>query len=221
MQDNWSRSDFYHNSFLVPQEEIFDNAKKTTDNSGLPTFAAVSTSQGKFLNLIAKSVNAKRILEVGTLGGYSTIWLARALPEDGLLVSTELHQKHADVAKRNLTHAGVSQKVQIVVGPAEETLKNMKPEENELFDLVFIDADTPNDLTYFLEAQRMTRKGGVIIVDNVIQKGVVADPTVIDPNSEGIRKLLRHIKVDPTVEATTISTVGEKGYDGFLYAVVQ
>jgi len=217
-QDNWTRSDLFHNSFLIPKEEVLEYARDHSDVNGLPSIA-VSPAQGKFLNLVARSIGAKRILEVGTLGGYSTIWLARALPEDGLLISAELQQKHADVARINLTHAGLSSKVQIIVGPAAESLQKMKPEQP--FDLAFIDADKPSNLTYFIEAKRMIKKGGVIIVDNVVRDGVVADPNTTDDEIEGIRKLLRYIEDDGDLEATTIATVGEKGYDGFLYAVVR
>ncbi|KAJ3485676.1 hypothetical protein NLI96_g4797 [Meripilus lineatus] len=216
-QDEWTRSDLYHNSFLIPHDDSLEFAKKNSDDSGLPSIA-VTAAQGKLLNLIARSVNAKRILEVGTLGGYSTIWLARALPDDGLLISAELHQKHADVARENLIRAGQSSKVQIIVGNAVETLSNLHPEQP--FDLAFVDADKPNNLTYFIEAKRTVKKGGVIIVDNVVREGLVADTSNDEPSSKGVRKLLEYLKDDKDVDATTIATVGEKGYDGFLYAVV-
>ncbi|KAK7693600.1 hypothetical protein QCA50_003169 [Cerrena zonata] len=217
-RDDWTRSDHYHNSFLIPKDEALDFALKNSDDNGLPPIA-VSPAQGKLLNLIARSINAKRIIEVGTLGGYSTIWLARALPEDGKLVTAELEQKHADVARANLEHAGQSKKVEILVGSAAESLAKLKAEPP--YDLVFIDADKVSTLTYFLEAKRLLRNGGVVIVDNVVREGRVADPNDTSESSVGIRKLLEHLKNDREVDATTIATVGEKAYDGFLYAVLQ
>lgn len=217
-KDNWTRSDVYHNSHLIPQDGVLEYALQNSKEHELPDIA-VSTAQGKFLHLLARSVNAKRILEVGTLGGYSTIWLARALPEDGKLITAELEQKHADVARENIQRAGLSSKVEIIVGPAAETLAKLSPAEP--FDLAFIDADKPNNTLYFIEAKRMLKKGGVIIVDNVVRQGRVADPSVNDERCEGVRKLLRYIQQAPGVSATTIATVGEKSYDGFLYAVVE
>ncbi|KAL6308969.1 O-methyltransferase family 3 protein [Sparassis latifolia] len=212
----WERSDAYHNSFLIGPDEPLEHARTRSEAHGLPAIA-VSTAQGKLLNLVARSISAKRILEVGTLGGYSTIWLARALPEDGQLMTAELNPKHAEVAELNVAHAGLSSKVKILVGPAAETLANLHPEQP--FDLAFIDADKIGNLAYFLEAKRLVRKGGVIIVDNVVRGGSVADPSTKDNNSEGVRKLLNYLKTDVEVDATTIATVGEKGYDGFLYAI--
>ncbi|KAI0341707.1 O-methyltransferase [Trametopsis cervina] len=217
--DNWVRSDKYHNSFLLKPDEVLDHAQQTSRDNGLPDIA-VSAAQGKYLSLVARSIQAKRILEVGTLGGYSTIWLARALPEDGKIITAELEQKHADVARANFEHAGVSSKIEIIVGPAAETLPKLQPSESELFDFAFIDADKPNNATYYKEARRLTRKGGVIIVDNVVRDGKVADPAEGDPFVEGVRRLLHVIRDDPGVEATTIATVGEKGNDGFTYVVV-
>jgi len=218
IQENWARSDRFHNSFLIQADDTLDYAVKKSVEAGLPAIQ-VSTSQGKYLNLIAKSIGAKRILEVGTLGGYSTIWLARALPEDGKLITLEVEQKHADVAQGNLKNAGVASKVQIIVAPATETLPKLHPEQP--FDLAFIDADKVNNLAYFLEAKRLVKKGGVVIVDNVVRRGTVADPDDTDEDNEGVRKLLRHLKDDKDVDATTIAWVGEKSYDGFLYAFLK
>ncbi|KAF9820219.1 hypothetical protein IEO21_01652 [Rhodonia placenta] len=214
--DDWTRSDVYHNSFLIPADEALEYARKSSDEQGLPEIA-VSTAQGKLLNLLARSIGAKRILEVGTLGGFSTIWLARALPEDGELVTLELQPKHAEVAQGNIAHAGLASKVKIIVGPAAESITKLQPEPP--FDFAFIDADKPGNLTYFLEAKRLVRKNGVIIVDNVVRHGRVADPAQNDASSIGTRKLLEHLKTDKDVDATTISTVGEKGWDGFTYII--
>ncbi|KAG8823230.1 hypothetical protein FRC17_009383 [Serendipita sp. 399] len=177
----------------------------------------VSEAQGKLLMLLCKSINAKRVVEVGTLAGYSTIWMAKALPEDGQLITLELLPEHAEVAAENIAHAGLSEKVKIVVGSAVETLSDLP--SNELFDLAFIDADKENNVNYFKQAERLVRPGGVIIVDNVVRRGRVADPEVVDSSVEGVRALLKYIKANAKVEATTIATVGTKGYDGFLYAV--
>ncbi|RDB17094.1 tRNA threonylcarbamoyladenosine dehydratase [Hypsizygus marmoreus] len=214
--EDWARSDKYHNSFLIEKDSVLDAALANSNANGLPEIA-VSTAQGKFLKLLASSIAAKRILEVGTLGGYSTIWLARALPDDGQLITLELSEKHAQVARDNLANAGLSTKVEVIVGKAVDSLAKLHPDPP--FDLVFIDADKPSNLQYFTEAKRLVRKGGVIIVDNVVRYGRVADPSYIDDNIEGVRNLLKAIQGDAEVDATTIGTVGEKGYDGFLYAI--
>ncbi|KAJ7748350.1 O-methyltransferase family 3 protein [Mycena metata] len=214
--EDWARSDHYHNSFLHTKDEILDAALKNSTANGLPEIA-VSAAQGKFLNLLVSSIGAKRILEVGTLGGYSTIWLARALPNDGELITLELIEKHAKVAQENIDKANLTNKVKIIVGPAHESMQQLHPETP--FDFIFIDADKKGNLDYFTEAKRLVRKGGVIIVDNVVRYGRVADPEYTDTNVEGVRRLLKGLKGDTDVEATTIGTVGDKGYDGYLYAV--
>ncbi|KAF9556839.1 O-methyltransferase family 3 protein [Agrocybe pediades] len=214
--DVWKRSDEYHNSFLIPKDDVLDALVKNNKDQGLPD-VAVSEAQGKFLNLLAKSIGAKRILEVGTLGGYSTTWFARALPADGSIVTLELNPHHAKVAEENFKAAGVADKIKVIVGPAADSLATLHPDPP--FDLAFVDADKPSNLTYFQESKRLVRPGGVIIVDNVVRYGRVADPTQSDANVEGVRNLLKAIKDDTEVEATTIGTVGEKGYDGFIYAI--
>ncbi|KIJ98657.1 hypothetical protein K443DRAFT_103603 [Laccaria amethystina LaAM-08-1] len=215
--DDWERSDKYHNSFLLSPDPALEAAAKRNDEHGLPEIA-VSRAQGKFLNLLAQSIGAKRILEVGTLGGYSSIWLAKALPHDGTLVTLEISEKHAQVAKENIAAAGLADKVSVILGPAIDSLRTLHPTP-EPFDLVFIDADKQSNTAYFVEAKRLVRKGGIIIVDNVVRYARVADPRYTDEMSEGVRDLLRALKDDKDVEATTIGTAGEKGYDGFLYAL--
>ncbi|KAK0493039.1 O-methyltransferase-domain-containing protein [Armillaria luteobubalina] len=202
---DWERSDNYHNSHLLQKDQTLDFTLQNSDANGLPAIA-VSPAQGKLLNLLAKSIGAKRILEVGTLGGYSAIHLARALPNNGKLIATE-----------NITKAGVASKVNIIVGPALTSLQKMASEPK--FDFVFMDADKANLSNYLMEAKRLVRKGGVIIVDNVVQNGRVGNPADTSEFSAGVRKLLSALKDDDEVEATTIGTAGEKGYDGFLYAV--
>ncbi|KAK0498815.1 O-methyltransferase family 3 protein [Armillaria luteobubalina] len=207
---DWGRSDKYHNSYLIQKDDSLEANIKNSVAKGLPDIA-VSAAQGQFLNLLAKTIGAKRILEVGTLGGYSTTWLAKALPEGGELVTFELEELHAQVATENLTKSGVVSKVKIVVGPASESLAK--------FDLAFIDADKASILQYFTEAKHLVRPGGIIIVDNVVRNGLVADPSYSDESVDGVRKLLAALPNDEGVEAITMGTVGEKGYDGFLYAI--
>ncbi|CAA7266161.1 unnamed protein product [Cyclocybe aegerita] len=214
--DDWKQSDSYHNSFLLPKDDALDAALKNNREQGLPDIS-VSVAQGKLMNLVAKSMKAKHILEVGTLGGYSTIWFAKALPADGKVITFEIDEHHAKVASQNLEAAGFLDKVSIVVGSAVQELPKLQPEEP--FDLAFIDADKPSNLFYFREAKRLLRKGGVIIVDNVVWNGSVADPNLTDENIEGVRTLLKAIQGDEEVEATTIGIAGDKGYDGFLYAL--
>jgi len=215
-QSIWTRSDEYHSNYLIKKDEVLDNVLRKCDHEGLPDIA-VSQSQGKFLHLLARSIYARHILEVGTLGGYSTIWLARALPQGGKLTTLELNSKYAEIAGENIASAGLSDKVNIVLGSASESLKKIEPDPP--FDLIFIDADKPSNLTYFEHAKRLVRKGGVIIVDNVVRYGRVSDPQYSDMNVEGVRSLLKHISNDKEVEATTLATVDSKGYDGLLYAV--
>ncbi|KAF9262235.1 O-methyltransferase family 3 protein [Marasmius fiardii PR-910] len=217
-QETWTREDNFQSSFLIPKDDALDFAVKNSTQNGLPQIA-VSAAQGKFLYLIAKSIGAKRILEVGTLGGYSAIWLSRALPADGELLTLELEAKHAKVARENLDKAGadVSGRVKIVVGSASDTLVGLKPEPRP-FDLAFIDADA-GFLTYYKEAKRLVRSGGVIMIDNMVRRGGPSDPANTHPINVNIRELLKFIKDDKEVEATTLSTVGVKGYDGFMYVL--
>ncbi|KAG8948974.1 hypothetical protein FRC04_009175 [Tulasnella sp. 424] len=214
--DDWLRSDQYHNSFLVKPDPALDSVNEVGAQNGLPPIA-VSTAQGKFLSLLVMSVGAKKIIEVGTLAGYSTIWMAKALPDDGKIITFELEEKHAQVARENLNKANLSHKVDVIVGPAAESLPKITGDGT--FDLAFIDADKEGNLEYFKQAKRLVRSKGVIIVDNVVRNGKVAVPEATNSSIEGVRRLLEHIKGDTEVEATTLATVGEKGYDGLLYAV--
>ncbi|KAG7094801.1 hypothetical protein E1B28_005615 [Marasmius oreades] len=216
-QEIWTREDDYQNSFLIPQDDALDFATENSSKNELPQIA-VSPAQGKFLYLIAKSIGAKRVLEVGTLGGYSAIWLSRALPPDGDLVTLESEEKHAMVARQNLDNAGadISARVKIILGSATDSLVQLKCVPRP-FDLAFIDADKSGFLTYYTEAKRLVRSGGVILIDNMVRRGGPSDPTNTEPANVKIRELLQLIKDDKEVEATTISTVGVKGYDGFTY----
>ncbi|KAG6329720.1 hypothetical protein ID866_9371 [Astraeus odoratus] len=215
------KSEQYHNSFLISPDDALEGALKRSQDNGLPNIS-VSVAQGKFLKLIALSIGAKRILEIGTLGGYSTIWMAQALPGDGELVTLEISEENAKIARDNLDRAGI-RNVKIVVGNANDTLASLLPVVP--FDMVFIDADKASYPNYFVEAKRLLRKGGVVtstflkIADNTVRDGRVADQSYTNPHLEGIRTLLTMLKNDEEVDATNIATVGEKDYDGFLYAV--
>ncbi|KAK0459416.1 O-methyltransferase family 3 protein [Desarmillaria tabescens] len=202
---DWERSDNFHNSHLLRKDEILDAAVQNSQANGLPSIS-VSPAQGKLLYLLVKSIGAKRILEVGTLGGYSTIHLARALPDDGKLITLELNEHHAKTATENIARAGLASKVDVVVGPALDSLQKMDSEPK--FDFAFIDADKNNYLNYFIEAKRLLRKGGAIYVDNAVQGGRVANANLDDPMIFPLE-----------VEATTIGTANGRGYDGFVYAV--
>jgi predicted O-methyltransferase YrrM len=214
-QDRWTAVDDYLTAELGCSDEALDAALAASDAAGLPAIA-VSPPQGKFLNLMARMVGARRILEVGTLGGYSAIWLARALPEGGELVTLEIDATHAQVAEANLARAGLADRAKVIVGPALDTL----PTLDGPFDLAFIDADKQSNADYFAQALRMSRPGSVIIVDNVIRKGAVIDQNSDDPAVAGVRRLNALIAAEPRVDATAIQTVGSKGYDGFAVALV-
>ena len=215
-QELWDAVDGYFSGLLVGDDAALDAALEASDAAGLPQIA-VSANQGKLLHLIARTRGARRILEVGTLGGYSTIWLARALPPDGELVTLEYDPKHAEVARANLARAGLAEVAQVLEGAALDTLPTLEGP----FDLVFIDADKPNNPGYFRWALRLTRPGSVIIVDNVVRGGRVADPASTDPAVVGTRELAALMAAEPTVDATMIQTVGAKGYDGFAFALVK
>ncbi|QIS04702.1 methyltransferase domain-containing protein [Nocardia brasiliensis] len=181
----------------------------------------VSPPQGKFLYLLAKSARARRVLEIGTLGGYSTIWLARAVGAKGQVITFEYQPKHAEVARRNLDRAGVGERVEIRVGAALDNLPGLAAEHPEPFDLVFIDADKVNNANYVQWALRLTGPGSVIIVDNVVRQGGVADANSDDPAIKASREVIALLAAEPTLEATVVQTVGGKGWDGFAYAVVK
>ncbi|KAJ1310385.1 hypothetical protein OPQ81_007123 [Rhizoctonia solani] len=218
--DLWVQSDVYHNKHLLGDDNVLEQVLQNSQVAGLMPIA-VSAAQGKFLNLQVRALGAKNILEVGTLGGYSSIWMARALPEGGKLVTLEIDPRSAEVARKNIELAGLGNRIEVKVGPAAETLPTLGPDHS--FDFAFIDADKRNNAVYFKEAQRLVKPGGVVIVDNVIREGRVSDEKIKEedePSIRGTRELLRYVQSQPTVEATTIATVGEKGYDGFMYSIV-
>jgi predicted O-methyltransferase YrrM len=218
-QARWTAVDEYFGARLVPEDEALQAALRVSEEAGLPPIG-VAPNQGKLLQLIAQIQGARRILEIGTLGGYSTIWLARALPDDGRLVSLEADPAHADVARRNLAHAGLAGRTEVRLGPALDTLAALADEGAEPFDLVFVDADKPNNPRYLEWALRLTRPGSVIVCDNVVRGGGVADADSADPGVRGIRDFTELMGRNPRLSATAVQTVGAKGYDGFALARV-
>jgi predicted O-methyltransferase YrrM len=215
----WTRVDEYISEHLVPCEPALDGALIHSQEAGLPALA-VAPNQGKLLYVLAKSLAAQRILEIGTLGGYSTIWLARALPAGGRLISLELDEKHALVARSNLEKAGVGDRVEVRVGPALQTLALLERELDAPFCFSFIDADKANIPAYFDWAVKLSRSGSMIIVDNVVRKGSLIDSQSSDENVIGVRRLHDLLASDHRVIATTLQTVGVKGHDGLTIAVV-
>ena len=218
-QEQWTAVDQYISQTLLPPDPTLDAALKASTDAGLPAIS-VSPNQGKFLHLLALVQGAKNILEIGTLGGYSTIWLARALPADGKLITLEYEPKHAEVAQKNLARSGVADKVELRVGAALETLPQLAREQKGPFDFIFIDADKENYPGYWEWALKLSRRGTVIVADNVVRKGEVIDPASKDPRVQAVRRMNELIAVDRRVSATAIQTVGSKGYDGFTLAVV-
>jgi predicted O-methyltransferase YrrM len=218
-QDLWTSVDNYITDTLFARDEVLESAVAASDAAGLPSIQ-VSAAQGRLLEIIVRIHRAKRILEVGTLGGYSTIWMARALPDDGRLVTIEIDQKHADVARSNIQRAGLAHKVEILVGNARDLLPGLAQRGDEPLDISFIDADKPSIPTYFEWALRMSRPGSLIIVDNVVREGAVVDAISEDPAVQGVRRLNEMMAADPRITSTVIQTVGVKGYDGFSIALV-
>jgi len=215
----WSAVDGYISDHLVRPDVMLNGALAAGDAAGMPAIA-VAPNQGKLLQLMARMVGARRILEIGTLAGYSTIWLARALEEGGRLVTLELDPRHAEVARANFVRAGLDRAIDLRVGPALDTLASLAGEGAGPFDFTFIDADKANIPEYFSRALRLSRVGSVIVVDNVVRDGKLIEATNTDPNVVGVRTLHELLAGEPRVSATTIQTVGSKGYDGLTIAVV-
>jgi predicted O-methyltransferase YrrM len=217
--ETWSAIDAYFEGELIPAEPALHALLEACAAAGLPSIQ-VSAAQGKFLHLLALAQAPQRILEIGTLGGYSTLWLARALARNGRLVTLEINAEHAEVARRNFAEAGVSDSIEIQVGPALDTLARLRAQKTAPFDFVFIDADKVNNLGYMKEALALSRVGTLIIVDNVVRAGAVIDEQP-DAAAEGVRRMTAWVGQEPRLSATVIQTVGAKGYDGFLLARVQ
>ncbi len=220
MQDLWKAVDGYITEMLIPKDHVLDAAISDSVAAGLPQIN-VTPTQGRFLHLLARVQGARRILEIGTLGGYSSIWLGRALPEDGKLITLESEPKHADVARKNIARAGLSGSVQVRLGRALDTLPQLQAEGRGPFDLFFIDADKQNIPEYFTWALKLSRPGSLIIVDNVIREGAVIESRSTDLSVRGVRRFNELLAIETRVVATELQTVGSKGYDGFAIALVK
>ena len=219
VDERWAAVDNYFGDLMIGEDPVLDAALAASDAAGLPPIA-VSPTLGKLLHLLARATGARRILEVGTLGGYSTIWLGRALPAGGRLISLEAVDKHAEVARSNVAAAGLSEVVDIRVGPALEALPKLAAEQGDPFDLIFIDADKENNVAYFDWAIRLARPGSMIIVDNVVRNGKVLDANNPDSRVQGSRQFAELVGAQNRASATTLQMVGVKGWDGFTLAVV-
>ncbi len=215
---SWTAVDDYFNGHLVGDDPVLAAALADSAAAGLPAHH-VAPNQGKLLHLLARIRGARRILEIGTLGGYSTIWLARALPSGGRLVTLEADARHAEVARGNLRRATLDGVVELRTGPALRTLPELAATEDP-FDLVFIDADKPANPDYLAWSLRLTRPGSVIIGDNVVREGKVVEPVHPDPRVQGVRRFTELVAEHPALEATALQTVGAKGWDGFVLALV-
>jgi predicted O-methyltransferase YrrM len=223
-QELWTAVDRYFTDLLVPEDAALDAALQASAAAGLPPIA-VTPNQGKLLGLLARIQGARTILELGTLGGYSTIWLARALSASGRLVTLEAQPEYAEIARANIARAGLAESVELRVGPALETLPQLVAEGAGPFDLIFIDADKKNNPGYFEWSLKLSRPGTLIVVDNVVRDGRIIDPDAYDPalgdeNIKGIRRFFELLAAEREVDATAIQMVGSKGYDGFALMIV-
>ncbi|MER5610536.1 MULTISPECIES: O-methyltransferase [unclassified Streptomyces] len=215
----WTEVDDYFNGLLVGPDEALDAAVEASDGAGLPAIQ-VAANQGKLLNLLARLQGARTVLEIGTLGGYSTIWLARALPEGGKVVTLEADPAYAEVARANIERAGLADVVEIRVGRALDTLPELAAQGYGPFDVVFIDADKPSNPDYLAWSLKLTRPGSLIVADNVVRDGEVVDGESEDPKVQGVRRFTELVAAEPTLTATALQTVGSKGYDGLMMALV-
>jgi predicted O-methyltransferase YrrM len=215
----WTAVDQYTTDFLIPSDAVLEHTLATSDAAGLPSIS-VSPSQGKLLMLLAQLARASKVLEIGTLGGYSSIWLGRALLSGGRLVTLETNPKHAEVARGNIAHAGLAGVIEVRLGDARESIQKLVAEGSGPFDLIFIDADKRSIPHYLEWSLKLSHPGTLIIVDNVVRDGALVDAKSDDPNVHGVRRLHEMLAAEPRVNATTIQTVGSKGYDGFTLALV-
>ncbi len=218
--ERWTQVDDYINNLFGLHDDALAAALRDTAAGGLPQIQ-VTPALGQLLAVLAAAVDARRILEVGTLGGYSAIWLARALPADGRLVTLEIDSHHADVARRNIARAGLAERVEVIVAPARDTLDRFIAQGERPFDLVFIDADKDGYPDYLERALRLSRPGTLIVADNVVRGGAVVEAGNDDPRVAGIRRFNEMLANDPRLRATILQTVGDKGYDGIALALVE
>jgi predicted O-methyltransferase YrrM len=224
MQETWTSVDRYFSELFAPEDAALDAALKANEQAGLPQID-VTALQGKFLDFLVRVSGARRVLEIGTLGGYSTIWMARAMAEGGRLVTLELDPDHARVARGNLERAGVLERVEIIVGPAIDSLPTLESSADGSgakapFDLIFIDADKKGYPEYLEWALKLSRAGTVIVADNVVREGKVIDAKSRDENVQGVRRFAELVAAEPRLSTTVLQTVGVKGYDGFALSVV-
>jgi predicted O-methyltransferase YrrM len=218
-QDRWNAVDAYIVDRLISSDEALDDVLAANEAAGLPAID-VSPTHGKLLHLIARMIGARRVLEIGTLGGFSTIWFARALPAGGRVVTLEFDPTHAEVARANFARAGVADRIELRLGPALDSLAAIAAEGAEPFDLVFIDADKANNPNYLSWGLKLARPGTVIISDNVVREGGIVDGASRDPDVQGMRRFFDMMSKEPRLSATAIQTVGVKGWDGFSVAIV-
>ena len=218
MQDLWTQVDRYFSDLLIPPDAALDAALAANRNAELPAID-VTPLQGKFLELLLRISGSRRVLEIGTLGGYSTMWLARALPDGGQIVTLELVPHHAEIARINLRNAGIAN-VDLHVGPALETLQALVANGAAPFDFIFIDADKSGYPEYLEWSLKLSRPGTAIVADNVVRDGKVIEPDNTDPNIQGVRRFTELVAAEPRLSATVLQTVASKGYDGFALAVV-
>jgi predicted O-methyltransferase YrrM len=218
-EDLWNEVDRYIVDSLVQPDESVETALQACAAAGLPPIS-VSAAQGKLLMLLAQLQRARTILELGTLGGYSTIWLARGLAPGGHLLTLEINADYAEVARLNIARAGLTDTVEILVGPAEESLERLVADGHPPFDLIFIDADKASYPAYLASTLRLSRRSTLIIADNVVRKGAIVDATSKDPNIQGMRRFYQLLATEPRVDSTAIQTLGSKGHDGFAFILV-
>jgi predicted O-methyltransferase YrrM len=219
-EERWREVDEYLVAHLLPKDDALDHALASSEAAGLPRIN-VAANQGKLLELLARIQGSRRILEIGTLGGYSTIWLARSLPDDGALLSLELEAGNADVARANIDRAGLSSLVEVRVGPAARSLRELVAASTEPFDFVFIDADKESYPEYLELSVQLSRPGTVIVADNVVRDGEVIDPQCPDSRVQGIRRFMEAASKNDRLDGTAVQTVGAKGYDGFAIFIVK
>jgi predicted O-methyltransferase YrrM len=218
-EDQWTEVDQYFSESLLPSDPILESALEASVAAGLPAIS-VSPNQGKLLQMLAQIVGARSILEIGTLGGYSTIWMARGLRAGGRLITLEVDPKHAEVAQLNVARAGLRDVVDVRIGNAVEILPQLSAERRGPFDLIFIDADKPNIPAYFEWALKLSRPGTLIVVDNVVRDGAVIDADSSDPSVQGVRRFIELLGAESRASGTVIQTAGIKGYDGFAIVLV-
>ena len=219
-QEIWGKIDSYFDESILKTDSVLEGILQSIVDTGLPEIN-VSPAQGRMLYIFARMMSAKSILEIGTLAGYSTVCLARALPDDGHMMSLELNPLHASIARENIRKAGLAEKVDVKEGAALSSLQDIYAEDKPSFDLVFIDADKKNNPEYFSWALRMSHPGTLIVVDNVVRRGTIMDTENDDPNTKGVRELVERISAQEGIQATAIQTVGIKGYDGFAMIYVE